>query len=251
MTIKLRPYRKDLDYSYTLGVFPTLELFAHRPERALRAVVSSRGAENAGVQRIEALCAERGIPFAVADRAVARLSGSGNCYAVGVFEKYEAPLAAEANHLVLVSPGDAGNLGTIVRTMLGLGCKDLAIVRPAADLFAPKTVRASMGAVFQLRHAHFDAFDAYRAVHQRNLYPFMTDGRETLPQVRFASPWGLIFGSEAAGLEASYHALGTSVRIPQSGRVDSLNLAVAVSIALYAAREQCDQACRSSACVAG
>jgi TrmH family RNA methyltransferase len=229
-------YKKDADHSYALGVFPTLELLAHRPEQVLRVLVSERAEGNEGVDKIRAVCAERDIRVEVTDRAIARVGGNEATYAVGVFEKYEAPLSADANHLVLVNPDDAGNLGAIVRTMLGFDVVDLAIIRPAVDPFAPRTVRASMGAVFQLRYAYFDAFDDYRArFAQHHLYPLMTDGRRTLDEAAFGPPWALVFGNEGAGLVPEYHAAGDSVRIPQSGRIDSLNLAVAVGITLYAA----------------
>lgn len=235
---KLAPYRKDLDYSYTIGVFPTLELLAHRPEQVTRVLVSSKGEANEGVSRIRAICAERGIPLVQADRQVERLAGNEKTYVIGVFEKYEAPLDPDANHVLLVNPSDAGNLGTIVRTMLGFDVANLAIVTPAVDLLAPRTVRAAMGATFQLAFEHFDSIDAYRARFSRHLYPLMTDGRIDLPEAVFQSPYTLVFGPEGAGLGPEYHALGTSVRIPQSGRIDSLNLAVAVAVALYAATHQ-------------
>jgi len=237
----LRPYRKDHDHSYTIGVFPTLELLAHRPERVTRVLVSSRGEANEGVAKICTLCAERGIPVVVADRQVARLAGNEKSYVVAAFAKYEAPLDAAANHVLLVNPSDAGNLGTIIRTMLGFDLTNLAIVTPAVDLFAPRTLRAAMGATFQLAFEHFDAIDAYRARFQRHLYPLMTDGEVDLSEAGFRSPYTLIFGPEGAGLGPEYHALGTSVRIPQSGRIDSLNLAVSVGIALYAATHQEEQ----------
>ncbi|HHX42960.1 MAG TPA: TrmH family RNA methyltransferase [Chloroflexi bacterium] len=232
----LRSYRKDLDYSYTIGVFPTLELLTHRPEQVIRVLVSSRGEANAGVAKVRAICAERRIALVQADRQVERLAGNAKSYVVGVFTKYEAPLDPAANHVLLVNPSDAGNLGTIIRTMLGFDVTNLAIVTPAVDLFAPRTLRAAMGATFQLAFAHFDDIGAYRALFGRHhLYPLMTDGAIDLPHVTFRSPYTLIFGPEGAGLGAAYQALGTTVRIPQSGRIDSLNLAVSVGIALYAA----------------
>jgi RNA methyltransferase, TrmH family len=234
----LKPYRKDLDYSYTTGVFPTLELLAHRPEAVIRVLVSSRGEANEGVAKIRALCAERGIPVVAADRQVDRLAGNEKSYVIGAFHKYAAPLDPSANHVLLVNPSDAGNLGTIVRTMLGFDVTNLAIVTPAVDLFAPRTLRAAMGATFQLSFEHFDGIDAYRASFDRHLYPLMTDGVVDLPQAVFHPPYTLAFGPEGAGLGPEYHALGTSIRIPQSGYVDSLNLGVSVGIALYAASRQ-------------
>lgn len=234
----LRPYRKAHDYSYTTGVFPTLELLAHRPEQVTRVLISSRGEANEGVAKIRAICDERHIPIVQADRQVERLAGNEKSYVVAAFHKYEAPLNPAGNHVLLVNPSDAGNLGTIIRTMLGFDVTNLAIVTPAVDLFAPRSLRAAMGATFQLAFDHFDDVDAYRARFDRHLYPLMTDGEVDLPQVEFRHPYTLIFGPEGAGLGPAYHALGTSVRIPQSGRIDSLNLAVSVGIALYAATRQ-------------
>ncbi len=199
-------------------------------------MLSSKAEGSSGAARIRELCAAGGIPTEVADGQIERLARAENCYAVGVFAKYEAPLSATHNHVVLVSPEDSGNVGTIVRTMLGFDVADLAVVRPAVDLFAPRTVRASMGAIFQLRYAYYDGFDAYaQAFPGHALYPLMTDGTQMAAEAEFRAPWSLIFGPEAAGLSPEFHAYGHSVRIPQSGRIDSLNLAVAVGIALYAA----------------
>lgn len=235
MHVKLRAYKKDFDYSYTIGVFPTLELLEHQPEQVLKVLLSSRGETNVGVARIRELCAARDIPVEIADRAISRLAHSGKSYAVGVFRKYNSSLGPAANHVVLVNPSDSGNLGTIIRTMLGFGLTDLGIVRPAVDAFDPKVVRASMGALFRLHFRYFDEFDAYTRQFCHHLYPFMTDGRYTLGDVTFEEPFALVFGSEGAGLPAKFHRTGTSVRIPQTDQVDSLNLAVSVGIALYEA----------------
>ena len=55
-----------------------------------------------------------------------------------------------------------GNLGTIIRTMAGFGFANLVLIRPAADVFDPKTVRASVGTVFRLSFEYFDTFNDYR-----------------------------------------------------------------------------------------
>jgi len=125
-----------------------------------------------------------------------------------------------------------------MRTMLGFDVLDLAIVRPAVDVFDPRVIRASMGAIFHLSFAYFDNFEAYSANFPRAFYPFMTDGALSLRDARFESPYSLIFGNEGAGLPESFRSLGTSITIPHSDRIDSLNLPVAVSIALYEARRQ-------------
>ena len=90
------------------------------------------------------------IQVEVNDKLINKISGAENVYAVGVFQKYETQLSNEENHLMLVDPSDMGNLGTIIRTMIGFDYKNLALIKPAVDIFNPKVIRASMGSVFQI-----------------------------------------------------------------------------------------------------
>ncbi len=232
-TSKLKPYKKSADRSYALGVFPTLELLAHQPHTVLKVLVSSQGSSNKGVLKIKRLCEKLNIRTEVADRFIARLAGKDNCYAVGVFRKYESKVLFGKNHVVLVGIKDMGNLGTICRTMLGFNIDNLVIIKPAADIFDPKAVRASMGAIFQVNFQYFASFSDYHKIYTYNNYPFMTAGKTALSTTVFKAPFALIFGSEADGLDDSYANIGTSVVIPQSTKIDSLNLSVAVGIALY------------------
>ncbi len=61
----------------------------------------------------------------------------------------------------------------------------------------------------------------------------MTNGEMLLHEAVFTSPYTLVFGSESSGLPEFYRKLGTSVTIPQTKAIDSLNLSVAIGIALY------------------
>lgn len=233
MTLLHRPYNKILDYSYTLGVFPTLELLNNQPGKVIKIILSSKSFENTGVEKIKQLCDNGKLAVEVSDNIINRLSPKENCYAIGVFNKYESQVNQNENHLVLVGIRDMGNLGTICRTMLGFNINNLAIIKPAADIFDPKSIRSSMGAAFQINFQYFNNFEDYQKMFTNNLYPFMTDGKEALSKVNFKPPYSLIFGSESAGLDKKYHRLGTSVNIPQGNKIDSLNLSVAVGIALY------------------
>ena len=231
----LKPYKKEFEHSYSFGVFPTLELLSHRPEWALYVLLHSRGERNEGVEKIREVCRSLGVKVEVNDRAVERLSPKENTYAVGVFRKWHDSLNSEAHHLVLVNPGDMGNLGTIIRTMLGFGVGDLALVRPAADVFDPRAVRASMGALFALRCEYFDSFEGYTARYGHNLYPFITDAEAKLGEVAFQEPLSLVFGNESSGLPADFRQIGIPVSIAHTRQIDSLNLPVAVAIGLYEA----------------
>ena len=230
---QLKKYQKDFGHSYSFGIFPTLELLRHRPERVQRVVAHSKGEKSSGLVKLKELCALHAVPFETNDRAVERLSHKGNVYVFGVFAKYSAPLAESESHLLLVNPSDNGNLGTIARTMLAFGVRDLALLEPAVDIFNPHVVRASMGATFALRYAYFSSLAAYRARFAQPLYLFMLDASLALYEVDFKSPHTLVFGPEGAGLPPEYAEVGESIVIPQSPLVESLNLAVAVGVALY------------------
>ena len=233
----LEAYHSDLSYSYAPGVFPSLECLKNRPGAARRLLLHSQGGKNEGVRELIALCGEQKIRVEEADRALARISGKENCYAAVVFEKFQGSLAMDGPHVVLYHPSDAGNLGTILRTALGFQMTSLAIIRPAADVFDPKVLRASMGALFSMEVAQFDTFEAYRGAYPRHaLYPFMLDGSCSLSEAAQSpkTPFSLVFGNEGSGLPPSFSGLGQAVRIPHSMRIDSLNLSVAAAIGMYA-----------------
>ncbi len=230
---QIKKYRKNFDYSYALGVFPTIELLKHRAADVLQVLINSKGERNKGVSEIIRICRCRNIRVEVNDRLINRLSPKENCYAIGIFRKFSAGLSNGKNHLVLVNPGDMGNLGTIVRTMLGLHIGQLGLIRPAADIFNPKVIRSSMGSVFQISFQYFGSIHQYISAFSNNLYTFMTNGTIALDAVIFEEPFSVIFGNESSGLSDEYLDLGISVGIPYSSTIDSLNLSVAVGIGLY------------------
>ncbi|MGH2510733.1 MAG: TrmH family RNA methyltransferase [Ktedonobacteraceae bacterium] len=231
--VPLRKYKKEFDYSYSLGVFPTIELLKRQPAHVRKVILSSKGEINTGIVKIRQLCQAHLIKVEVSDNLLSRLAPKENIYALGIFEKYQSGLDSNTNHIVLVHPSDSGNLGTIIRTMLGFQMRDLALIRPAVDIFDPKVIRASMGAIFAMHFAYFDTFPDYQQGYQQHIYPFMTNGKMQLPDVVFHKPYSLLFGGEAEGLDNRYLEIGTSVMIPQNRLIDSLNLAIAVGIALY------------------
>jgi TrmH family RNA methyltransferase len=231
-------YQKGSDSSYAEGVFSALELLAVRPERVSHVLLSSRSEPNEGVGKLRTLCADHGIDVSVDDRSIERLSPRGSHLALAIFQKYETELGPSVDHVVLVEPADMGNLGTIARTMVGFGFRNLALIRPAVDAFDPKSIRASMGALFRLSFAYFDSFDAYAREFPRPAFAFMTDGRVPLDQVEFPLRCALVFGNESSGLPARFHEVARSVAIPQTADVDSLSLPTAAAVALYEVARQ-------------
>lgn len=232
----LKPYSADLSYSYAPGVFPSLQLMQNCPERAQRLLLSEK-ASGEGVEKLRDICRRHHVREEYADKALSRISGKQNCFAAVVFEKWQSDLKKDAPHVVLHHPMDEGNLGTIQRTLLGLGVEDIAVIRPAADVFDPKVVRATMGAVFSLRVKYYEDFSLYRMEHPGHaLYPFMLDGSVMLEEAvaHVQHPWTLVFGNEGSGLPAEFAEMGQAVRIPHNDQIDSLNLSIAAGIGAYA-----------------
>lgn len=233
----LSPYKSDLDYGYAPGVFPAMECLLHRPQCARRVLLHSKAAGTEGAEKLIRLAQALHIRVEEADKALGRISGKENCFAAAVFAKFSDDLAPERPHVLLHHPSDCGNVGTILRTALGFGVEDVALVRPCVDLFDPRVVRASMGSLFSLRvHVYDDYADYVAAFPGRAQYPFMLDGSRSLPDVvagGVPAAWTLIFGNEGSGLPASFAQVGQPVRIPSNDRIDSLNLSIAAAIGIY------------------
>lgn len=232
MDVSLRPYSKKFNHSYVWGVYPVLELLKNKPGNTLKVILSPRGKSNRGVSEILDICKRKNIKIEWSDGLILKTGGSENSFAVGVFEKYKDSIQ-DSNHLVLVNPSDAGNLGTILRTCLGFGVSNLAIILPAVDLFDPKVVRASMGAIFKVKVECFGSFEEYQTKFKRKNYLFMLNGESRLSQVTFESKCSLVFGNEGAGLENALRKYGETVTIEQSKEIDSLNLSISVGVALH------------------
>lgn len=231
--IQIKPYKKNVSYSYTLGAFPTYELIKNKPEEVLKVLVDSGYTD---MDSLSDLCNKHQIHLETNNKLISRLSDKENCYVIGIFNKYTCEISKDKPHVVLVNPGNMGNLGTILRTIVGFGIYDIAIILPGADIFNPKTVRASMGALFRLNFELFESFDEYRRKYkQHDIFTFMLNGKKTLnikdcPKTELFS---LVFGNEATGLDDSFRSVGTSIIIPQSPDVDSLNLTIAVGVGTY------------------
>lgn len=229
----LKAYKKGVDYSYTLGAFPTMELINKKPEQIICIYVSSKYDGNMDFFKI---CKEKNIRCEYNDKLLNRISTKENCFVAGAFNKFDCKLEQGTPHVVLVNVSDMGNLGTIIRTLAGFGICDLGIIAPCADLFNPKTIRASMGAVFSIRTHIFDSFQEYMSEYgDREMYPFMLDGEKTLNiyDCEHSDKFTLIYGNEATGLPDDFKNIGQSIFIPQTELVDSLNLPISVGVGSF------------------
>ena len=232
--MEIKPYKHDAAYSYALGMALTIELIRHKKNLVRKIYVHPDYVPKDEACNIFDVCDEALVPYEINQKIFRRLSTKENVYVIGVFNKLVVSAEHEKPHIVLVNPSDSGNLGTIIRTGLGFGFRDFAIISPGVDIYDPKTIRASMGAFFRVRFSYYDSFEQYlREFSGQKIYPFMLDGKISLKDIKARpdEPFSLVFGNEAAGLPGVFHCYGESIHISHNDEIDSLNLSVAVGIA--------------------
>lgn len=155
-----------------------------------------------------------------------------------------ADVLGEGIVVVLCGAADPGNVGTIIRTADAVAARAVVLARGSADPFGPKVVRSTAGS---LTHVPLvvdveavEAVRACRAAGHRTVGLEADASRRVDEDGALAAPVALVMGSEAHGLPDEVRAeVEACVSLPVYGRAESLNLAVATSLALYeAARQQ-------------
>lgn len=231
--MKVSRYRKEDSNTYALGATVVMEYLNNRPDLVMAVILHPQFRAQETIDKINTICKSNRIEVTTEEKPFNILSQKENCFVIGVIRKHESKLQP-GNHVVLVNPSNAGNMGTIMRSAVGFEVPNLAIIRQAVDPFDPKTIRASMGASARINIQMFDSFDDYlKEFPDNKMYPFMLDGSKLLQNVKIEKPFSLIFGNEATGLPASFQEIGQPIRIEHGHGIDSLNLPIAASIALY------------------
>jgi TrmH family RNA methyltransferase len=183
----------------------------------------------------------------VTDKALAGLADTLHPQGlVAVCDHLDVPLdAALADaRLVVVLAGiaDPGNAGTVLRTADAAGADAVVFTDRSVDPYNGKCVRASAGSLFHLDVVRGgEPAGVLAAVRSAGLRVLAADvrGADDLDVLaddgRLAAPTGWLFGSEAHGLPADLAgAADGRVRVPMHGRAESLNLAAAAAVCLYA-----------------
>lgn len=139
--------------------------------------------------------------------------------------------------LVAVAVQDPGNAGALVRTALAAGASGILFTEGSVDVFSPKTVRSSAGAVFALPVVEAkSAADALEEVRRMGLTRLATDAEhgEDLYDAELPDRIAVVVGNEAQGLPAELKPhLDRTVRIPMLGPAESLNVAVASAVVCF------------------
>ena len=135
---------------------------------------------------------------------------------------------------------DPGNLGTVIRTADAVGAKGIILVGETTDPFSIETVRATMGSVFAVPvvKSSPEAFLAWRRTFPGLVVGTHLKGAVDYRSIDYSSkPVLLLMGNEQQGLpDGLAESCDRLLRIPQAGRADSLNLAVATGVMLFEIR---------------
>ena len=234
--MKLSRYKSSSPVSYALGATLAYELLKTRPELTTRLFLRPNDKYGKDIEEILKLAKIHKIELIEAQKPFNVLDAKDSCLIIAEFAKPESELAENSNHIVLVNPSDAGNLGTIMRTAAAFNFNNIAIIEPAVDPYNPKTIRASMGAIFHLNVKKYENFAKYREKYPNiPLFAFILDkNAQKIDEIEHDSQnIALIFGNEAAGLPKEFSTIAKPIFIPQSENVDSLNLSIAAGIAMY------------------
>ena len=143
--------------------------------------------------------------------------------------------------LIMDGIGDPGNVGTLIRTADAVGAGSVICTQNSADAWSPKIVRSSAGSVFHLPPAQLET-DELIANLQREEVPIVAavahDGISCF-EYSWPQKCALVLGHETRGISTEWeNAASARVTIPMFGRAESLNVANAGAILMYAWRQK-------------
>lgn len=223
------------------------ELLLHRPDAA-EIVFATMGTES-WQHEVDRLASEHGVEIErVTDPVLAAMSEIVNPQGVLAVARVEAAelqdpgggvLAGARLVAILHEVRDPGNAGTVLRAADAAGADAVIFAGESIDPWHPKVVRSTTGSLFHLPIAVAQTLDeAVAAARTAGLAVLAADvdGEELSPRAPvLAGPVAWVFGNEARGLRVSDRALADrALRLPIYGAAESLNLATAASVCLYA-----------------
>ena len=140
------------------------------------------------------------------------------------------------NAIVLENVQDPGNVGAVIRTANAMGIDAVILIGDCADLYSPKTVRASMGGIFRQRVLEMNIEELNNYVNQNTLRLYgaaLSDKAEDIRKIDMSS-LAVAVGSEGKGLTNELLNICTGqLIIPMQPNCESLNAAVAASIIMW------------------
>ena len=211
--------------------------FVQRGGRPLQAIVSAEGLLQPALRELAGHAAAVAV---VPGELMAALSTLESPPAIGfVVATPTAPaITPDAPSLVLDRLQDAGNVGTILRSAAAFGFTQVVALKGTAALWSPKVLRAGMGAHFGLRLVEGVEADALAAL-RVPLLATSSHAARSLHEVDLPWPCAWVMGHEGQGVSPVLEQrCAMTLRIPQPGGEESLNVAAAAAVCLYESARQ-------------
>ena len=208
----------------------TLFYVATDDERTMRLL------EDAAAQNIKLVCVSENVMKKIADTETPQ----GIIAVCKMHQpKLENLLASGKMLLVLDRVGDPGNIGTMLRTADAAGIGGLVLLKGCADIYAPKTVRSSMGSLFHIPVLSGVSEQEFVSAAKKAGYDLLVtclDGADNLYKADLSGRIAFVMGNEAGGVsESLLEQADKRVYIPMAGRAESLNVAMAAGIVMFEA----------------
>lgn len=144
--------------------------------------------------------------------------------------------------LLLDDLRDPGNLGTIMRTAEGAGMSGVILSQESVDLFNPKVVRSTMGAIFRVPYCYVESLpETARQIRNMGyeVYGTAMEGSVVYDEPDYTDGAAVVIGNEANGIsDAVFQEISKRIRIPMDGQLESLNAAVSAAIIMYEMNRQ-------------
>lgn len=239
--LKQKKYRTQNGLYLAEGLRTAEEAVAYKAVETLFYVATDddrtmRLLEEAAMQNIKLVCVNENVMKKIADTETPQ-----GIIAVCKMRqpKLEPLLASGKMLLVLDRVGDPGNIGTMLRTADAAGIGGLVLLKGCADIYAPKTVRSSMGSLFHIPVLSGVSEQEFVSAAKKAGYDLLVtclDGADNLYKADLSGRIAFVMGNEAGGVsETLLEKADKRVYIPMAGRAESLNVAMAAGIVMFEA----------------
>lgn len=182
--------------------------------------------------------------FTLEDRAFERLTEAEHgVQVIGIISKkvfdesLYSPLLTDDNILILDRLQDPGNMGTVLRTAYAAGYKRVYILKGSADIYSPKVLRASVGAIFNINILLIDDVKTLLELDEiksRNVVVTVPSGGVPYYKTEISKKIALVIGNEGRGISNELiNSSDTRVSIPMNEGIESLNAGIAAAILMY------------------
>jgi len=149
--------------------------------------------------------------------------------------KHEFPMNFKDDVLILDAVQDAGNVGSMIRSSLAAGIKNIVCMKGTAQAWSPKVLRSGMGA-----HRHLKIYEGWTInnIREKIKIPLLATSLNSETNLydlgqELKTPKAWVFGNEGAGVSPEILAIAKGVLIPQDFCIESLNVAAATAVCLF------------------